>query len=82
MAHCRLPAISKELQVTDDMRIVGAVAKSEVPTWLDRGEIFLRSTSFESFGIAVMEAAACGLPVVSTDAGEMPYLWDNGEGYT
>ena len=25
-----------------------------------------------------MEAAACGLPIVTTDAGELAYLWQNG----
>lgn len=26
-----------------------------------------------------MEAAACGIPVVSNNVGEIPFLWKNGE---
>ena len=68
--------LAKELGVDKRLNIIGRVDKSEVPIWLGRGEIFLNTTRFESFGVAVLEAAACGLPIVSTNVGELPYLWE------
>lgn len=56
---------------------IGAVAKDEVPGWLEKYDVFINTTRLESFGVAVMEAGAMGLPIVTTDAGELPYLWSN-----
>jgi glycosyltransferase involved in cell wall biosynthesis len=64
--------------LADAVAIVGAVRKQDVPALLDRHDIFLNTPKLESFGVAVMEAAASGAPVVSTAAGEIPYLWRDG----
>ncbi len=68
---------AKRENVLDRIEFVGAVKKSDVPIWLNKGDIFLNTTRIESFGVSVIEAAACGLPIVTTDAGELPYLWEN-----
>ena len=39
--------------------------------------IYINTTKYESFGNAVLESAACGLPVVSTNVGEIPIMWKN-----
>jgi len=57
----------------------GAVPKAQVTAWLRRGDIFLNTTSLESFGVSVMEAAAAGLCIVTTDVGELSYLWRDGD---
>jgi glycosyltransferase involved in cell wall biosynthesis len=63
------------LGLTEHVEFRGNVAKSEVPAFLSSCDIFLNTTRAESFGVSVMEAGACGLCVVSTDAGELPHLW-------
>jgi glycosyltransferase involved in cell wall biosynthesis len=67
------------LGVSGRLTCPGGVPKDQVPGWLARGDIFLNTTGVESFGVSVMEAAACGLPIVTTDAGELPDLWQDGE---
>jgi len=62
----------------DSVRIIGGVDKSQVPYWLNQGDIFINTTRYESFGVSVLEAAVCGLPIVTTDAGELPYMWEDG----
>lgn len=57
----------------------GGVPKAEVPSWLQRGDIFLNTTTAESFGVSVMEAGAMGLCIVTTNVGELSYLWTDGE---
>jgi len=61
------------------VRLVPGIPKREVPSELSKGGIFLNTTRFESFGISVMEAAAVGLPIVTTNVGELPFLWADGE---
>jgi len=39
------------------------------------GDIFVNTTAYESFGVSVLEAAACGLCIVTSNVGEIPYLW-------
>lgn len=47
----------------------GSVSRDNVPSFLQRGDIFLNTSLTESFCIAILEAACCGLVVVSTDVG-------------
>lgn len=53
---------------------VGEVSKAEVPAWLQRGDIFLNTTNVDNTPVSVIEAMACGLCVVSTNVGGIPYL--------
>lgn len=55
--------------LTDHVRLVGPVAKSDVPRWLSGSDIFLNTASVDHAPVSVLEAQACGLCVVSTDAG-------------
>merc|ERR1712048_1439079 len=61
---------------TDTMRkrvhLLGAVPHINVRNVLCRGHIFLNCSLTESFCIAILEAACCGLLVVSTDVGGVP----------
>lgn len=50
----------------------GAVAHSEVRDILCQGQIFLNTSLTEAFCIAILEAACCGLLVVSTNVGGIP----------
>lgn len=74
-----LVAEIESLAKPEHVQIIGAVAKTDVPKWLNKADIFINTTNYESFGVSVVEAIACGLPVVSTDAGELPLLWRDGE---
>ena len=60
--------------VADRMTVIGAVPKSDVPCWLNDGDIFLNTTEVDNAPVSVPEAMACGLCVVSTNVGGIPYL--------
>ncbi len=68
-----------EYGLAESVKITGAIPKSKVGEYLSRGDIFLNTTLYESFGVSVLEAAACGLCIVTTNVGELPYLWQDGE---
>ena len=61
----------------DIIQIIPGVSKQEIPYYLSKYDIFINTTNVESFGQSVLEAAACGLCIVTTNVGELPFLWEH-----
>lgn len=68
-----------ELALSQAIEIVGPVANRNLLKYYSSHDIYLNTTQYESFGISVIEAALCGIPVVTTSAGEIPHLWEHGK---
>jgi N-acetyl-alpha-D-glucosaminyl L-malate synthase BshA len=60
-----------------DVRFLGKV--DNVADLLRGGDVFLLPSQTESFGLAALEAMACGLPVVATRVGGVPEVVVDGE---
>ena len=77
----KLKEMARHLGISDQCDWVGRVAHQEVPGWLNRFDIYsaLSRLDSESFGVAVIEASACCLPVVVSDAGGLPEVVKEGE---
>ncbi len=61
-----LEEMCERYQLHDRVELLGAVSHGQVRDVLVRGHIFLNCSLTESFCIALLEAASCGLFVVST----------------
>jgi len=61
-------------QLQERVELLGAVSHCDVPRILTRGQIFLNTSLTEAFCIAILEAVACGLRVVSTKVGGVPEI--------
>lgn len=72
--EAELRRLAKDLGIGERVDFRGAVAHAQVPEELRRLDVyaaFSRADS-ESFGVAVIEASACGLPVVVSRVGGLP----------
>ena len=75
--HGRIRREADDLGIADRTVLVGGAASLEMPAWLTAMAVLvLPSVStprwVEQFGRILIEAMACGLPVVASDSGEMP----------
>jgi glycosyltransferase involved in cell wall biosynthesis len=67
-----------ELGVSGSVCFTGVVPKAEVPSWLAQGTVFLNTTDIDNAPVSLLEAMACGLPVVSTNVGGISDLVEHG----
>ena len=67
-----LQEMTEREQLQDRIEFLGAVPHVDVAGVLRQGHVFLNCSLTESFCIAILEAASCGLLVVSTNVGGVP----------
>jgi glycosyltransferase involved in cell wall biosynthesis len=69
--------MAKRNNLTQNINFPGYINNHELITFYNSHEVFLNTTRYESFGVSLIEAAACGIPIVSTSVGEIPYIWEH-----
>jgi len=62
-----------------DVQFVGSVPPERMPLVYDQADVYLNASDIDNMPISILEAAACGLPMVSTDAGGIPYIMQHGK---
>ncbi len=67
---------AKDLGVADDVKFLGRL--DSVASLLQGCELFLLPSTMESFGLAALEAMACGAVVVATRVGGLPEVITDG----
>lgn len=65
----RLRQMVSELQLQDSVHFLGSVAQDELRNVLSAADTFVLATRNEGWANVILEAMACGLPVVATDVG-------------
>lgn len=71
--------LAQQLGIKKRIKFEGKVANEKLFRYFQSHAVYLNTTAYESFGVAVLEAASCGIPIVSTNVGEIPYMWEENE---
>jgi len=69
--------LARELEVYTDVRFLGK--QEPIEEILSIADVFLMPSASETFGLAALEAMACEVPVISSNAGGLPELNKDGE---
>jgi N-acetyl-alpha-D-glucosaminyl L-malate synthase BshA len=64
--------LCRSLRICNDIRFLGK--QEQMDEILSITDLFLLPSQYESFGLSALEAMACGVPVISTNAGGLPEI--------
>lgn len=64
-----------KFSLSKNVDITGRIENHRLYKYYQQNKVFINTTRFESFGVSLIEAGACGIPMVSVNVGEIPYLW-------
>ena len=77
--RARLQRLSSELRIVERVRFVPSVEREDLVVYYNAADICVLPSYYESFGLAALEAAACGKPVVASRVGGVPVVVQDGE---
>lgn len=69
--------LARNLCVYNDIRFLGK--QEQISEILSIADLFILPSQTESFGLSALEAMACNVPLISTNAGGLPEININGE---
>lgn len=75
-----LPSLTSEatrLGMMERVQWLGYVTADELPLLYGGADVYVSPSLYEGFGLTVLEAMACGVPVVSSRAGSLPEVGGN-----
>jgi glycosyltransferase involved in cell wall biosynthesis len=72
-----LEKLVRDLDISQSVEFLGE--HHDIPAFLRRAKFLVHTSESEGCPNVVMEAMACGLPVVAMEAGDIPYLVEDGK---
>ena len=64
--------LTRQLGLEDAVRFPGFVPDEDQPLWYSSATVFAFPSRYEGFGLPLLEAMACGAPVVSSSSSSLP----------
>jgi glycosyltransferase involved in cell wall biosynthesis len=61
----------------ESVKLIGFIPPEDLPLWYNSAEVFLYPSVFEGFGLPVLEAMACGTPVMTSNVSSLPEVAQN-----
>lgn len=66
------PALAKELNIEDNIQWTGYLSDKDLVRTFQEADLLVHPSQYEGFGLPVLEAMACGTPVISSNASSLP----------
>lgn len=69
------PAVERAIAIAgleNVVRFLGGISEEDLPVLLSSARVFAYPSLYEGFGLPVLEAMACGTPVVTSDRSSLP----------
>lgn len=70
-------SLVESLNLTERVRFTDYVPQHELPLWYNAASLFVYPSHFEGFGLPVLEAMACGTPVITSTVSSLPEVTGN-----
>lgn len=65
-SRAALEALTRELELTDHVQFLGGISNEDLYRYYASADLFVLPSRLESWGTVMLEALACGTPVVTT----------------
>jgi glycosyltransferase involved in cell wall biosynthesis len=62
----------EKYNLSDAIMTTGFVPTDEIALWYNSAELFVYPSVFEGFGLPVLEAMACGTPIITSNVSSLP----------
>ena len=73
-----LESLTGSLEIREYVEFVGRAPHEMVLDYMNRSEVFVLPSLSEGFPVTILEAMACGLPIVATRVGGVPDIIEDG----
>lgn len=70
----RCKELTRKLGIAEKVKFLGYITHDELPKYYNAADVYILTSIWEEWSNTIMEAMACGLPVIATKVGGNPYL--------
>lgn len=74
-----LKKLVKALNIEESVSFLGFVSGDEKYAYCKSADIYVQPSRYETFGVVLLEAMACGKPVVASNVGGIPFVVEDGK---
>lgn len=74
----RSKELARKLGILNKVKFLGYISHDKLPEYYNVADVYVLTSIWEEWSNTIMEAMACGLPVIATNVGGNPYLVKDG----
>lgn len=74
-----LKKLAEELNIEKKVSFLGFISGAEKYAYYESADIYVHPSRYEPFGVVLLEAMACGKPIVASKVGGIPFVVEDEE---